>query len=525
MPGLALSVRSYRIALAVLFIAAIALRLPAVFQDLPPYTFCDEDIYANEAYRMYQAGTWRTVEFRSGAFNIYPILFIASMLPPLSHLEFVFVGRIFYAVVLSAATVLVIAAATKTLFGRRDVALVAALGFVISPTAIAISRYWYPDHYLVFFSALMLFWLARLISGQRSWIEYVALGATWALGLSVKYSFAFVAIAILITLVVVWRQRDADRGIRAFFHVVVVGGLVILASTIVTLCLVNFSAFFDLTKFQKDFLFNFENYGRAGSSISGIAFYGFLLFGLTLGAAGVAGFVVGTTAIIRSAWPKAVLLLGFPVVLIAYLGLQGLVINRNMYIAFAFVLPVFGLGIVVLLERIARLPRAARVVAAAAVAVAMGAQLAVVGVITVKDLQPDSRVLAEEWINETVPATATIGMNEFCSGPSPAYDHEKVAFDSQAVAGYDYYVMNSYWDSLFNPAYRGRGAIGFTLDQEYLHYYYFNDRGLPWYYISQLFTPRVTPDQLVPQGYEIAEIFSSNGPDIIVLRRLDDALD
>jgi 4-amino-4-deoxy-L-arabinose transferase-like glycosyltransferase len=520
-PAFLSSVAFYRIGLAVLLVVSVALRIPGLFQDLPPYTFCDEDIYAGEAFRMYQEGTWRTVEFRSGSFNTYPVLVIASVLPPLDQVGFLLLGRVFYAVVLNSASVLLIAATTKTLFGRRDVALVAAFGFLISPTALALSHYWYPDHYLVFFSALLLFFLARLVTGRRSWIEYVALGIAWALGLSVKYSFAFAAVAIAITLLIVWRQSEDAGGIRGFLRTAGRGGLIVVASTIIAVCVLNVGAFFEPREFAEDFLFNFQNYGREGASVWGITFYAFVLFVLTIGVAGLVGYVAGTARLLRSSWPKTALLLGFPLVLIGYLGLQGLVINRNVYIAFPFVLPVFALGVVTLLERIALLRRPLRILATVAMVAAVGWQGVLVGVAVAHDLAPDSRVLAERWIDENIPASATVGMNEFCSGVSPAYHHGNLALDADLDAGYDYYVIDTYWHSPLDGAYRGRSAIASTIDQEYLHFYYLDDRALPLYYLTQFFTPEVTAEELVPAGYEIVRTFSSSGPDIIVLRRVD----
>lgn len=518
-PGFINSALFYRVALAVLFVIAVLLRIPALFQDLPPYAFCDEDIYANEAWRMYAGETWRTVEFRSGPFNTYPVVLLASLLPLLDQAQFLLLGRIFYAVILSSATLLVVAAATKTLFARRDIALVAAAGFVISPTALAISRYWYPDHYLVFFAALMLFWMARLVTAKRSWVEYAALGVSWGLGLTVKYTFLFVGLAVAITLIIAWRQNEAWRGVRGAVRALVGNGAIVGVAALITFAVLNVSAFVDPVKFQHDLLFNFQNYGREGASIWGITFYLFLLFVLTIGLVGLIGFVVGTVKLVRTSWPLAALLLGFPLVMIAYLGIQGLVINRNIYIAFVFVLPVFALGLVALIERLAVAKRPMRIVGLSALVVAVGVQVAVLGAVAIRDLQPDSRVLAQEWIDENIPASATVGMNEFCSGASPALNLPNLVRDPAMDEGLDYYVINTYWDSPLNPAYRGRSAIEFAVDQEYLHFYFINDRGLPLYYVTQFFTPRITPDEAVPEGYELEKVFSSNGPDILVLRR------
>jgi 4-amino-4-deoxy-L-arabinose transferase-like glycosyltransferase len=516
---------TYPRVLFALFVSAILLRLPAVSQGLPPYVFCDEDIFFGDAFRMLQSGSWSAQEFRSGNFNIYPALILAkvvSLFMVVDATVFLIIGRLFYAVFLGAASIYLVAAAARKLSGRNEVGLLAACGFLLSPTVRADSREWYPDHYLMFFSALILYIIVRILMGHTTRWNYISLGVAWGVGLSVKYTFAFMILPILIMFLATWlRLRSQGNGEGRFLAECLRATLTGVATGIV-FALLNISAFGNPDKFVTDFSFNLTNYNVASdaSAVDGILFYSFCLFALTIGVLGLIGMAAGSVSLARRNWWHLAVLLGFPAVTVLYLGTQGLVINRNIVIAIPFVLVLFACGLSELYHRSGQWNGVARTFGWASIAISAALPVAQVAGSFAQDLRPDSRVLAYDWIAENIPGGSTVGDNETCSGLSPAAQNCNIlVHDPSLQSGLDYYVINSYWNSTFNDAYRGQSAVQYAWDQKYLHYYYFNDRELPRYFLTY-FNDRIAPADLVPDGYQLSRMFSSNGPNILIVKRV-----
>ena len=122
---------------------------------------------------------------------------------------------------------------------------------------------------------------------------------------------------------------------------------------------------------------------------------------------------------------------------------------------------------------------------------------------------PASVWASKRWLDKNLPAKARVGSNEFCSGVAPISRTDvSIVVDPLVSLDLDWYVINSYWDSPFFDAY---GTIG---EQKYFHFYRFNRP-------RNLNLGNSLPDlkSVLPSGYEIVKLFSSNGPDVIVLRK------
>lgn len=514
----------YRVAVIGVFAVAALLRVPATVQELPPFQFCDELLFSSEAQRLVLDHQWVTLQFRSGGLNIYPMVIVGRVLNRLGLFDptaFVIEGRWLYSVLLASAAVFFVAGAARVLTGSRRVGLIAALLFLLSPSLLAVSRYWYPDHYSVLFSSvlvyLLLLLMRRQLSGRRRITLIASVGAALGASLAVKYTFSVAGLPVLLALasqVVVPTGRVSHR-IRQF---VIELGVVVVVTALVAV-LLNFSAIVNPVGFSEGFNFNVQNYGRPGSSPSGIVFYAFLLFVASLGILGVAGFVVGVVATWKSGFSVLLVLLSFPIANIMYLGLQGLVFNRNIIASIAFILPVMSLGLYRLLLFDAA-QRVRRTAAIAGLSIAAALQVAQVGTNFVTDLAPDSEPIAAAWIGEHIPKTTTVGVDDACSISPAQVAGNAVESDPYMQNRLQYYVINSYWDNALNKAFRGRAAAWSILDQKYLHYYYESDRALPTDVFSLPWI-RITPQQAAPPGYRVIRTFDSNGPAIVVLRRTD----
>ena len=261
--------RQWPAVLFVLFSIAVALRLPALFQDLPPYVFCDEAIFHDEVTRLLSTGSWQALEFRSGGLNIYPVLVTAKLATwlstaPLSSETVLWIGRILHAVILNAASIFFIFLATREMFGRPNIAIYAAFAYAISPMVLSVSRLWYPDHFIAFFSSGALLYMTRTLSHPRRKKLLLKLGCFCGCAISVKYTGILLAVPVLVLLLFQFEMDAAERGWKRAACQLLAQGALIGISAIVTFALLNFSLFAEPQKFASDFAYNINNYKRTG---------------------------------------------------------------------------------------------------------------------------------------------------------------------------------------------------------------------------------------------------------------------
>jgi len=62
-----------------LILIFIISRCFSFFQEMPPFTFCDESIYLDATVKMLKTSSLYVDEFKSGGFNILPITIISKI--------------------------------------------------------------------------------------------------------------------------------------------------------------------------------------------------------------------------------------------------------------------------------------------------------------------------------------------------------------------------------------------------------------------------------------------------------------
>lgn len=509
--------------LIVLFAIAVILRMPALFQELPPYLFCDEQIFADETMRMFASGSIVANEFKAGGLNIYPVLFIIKLFYTFTgnvpeYQQVIVFGRLIYAVILNSASIFFIFSTARLLFGRNDVAFYAAFGFLFSPMIYATSRIWYPDHYIIFFSSGFLYFVARTLKDRFDRTSHILVGLFLGLAISVKYTGLLLLLPIILVFCLNYYSVKSSKKELKTTAFKLAGYLSLtLCSALIVILIVNFSAFINYQRFIGDFIFNIHNYRQDDQiHFAGMKFYIFVLYVLTLGISGSIIYMAGYFFIFRESISTFLLLFLFPIFIALYLGSASIALHRNMAIAVPFLLPVFGYGFYRIVNMISTpflIKRSVAYLLICLIVVSQGFQTTYA---FSHDFNKDSRLLAYEWIRQNIPVKSNVGINEQCFGSSPADQNENnLVTDRFMEKKLDYYVFNSYGNSSLEFYYHNRG-IGQVIDQKYIHFNYFNNLN-----ISYFNDPRTVND-LVPQGYHILKIFSSNGPDIVVLGKSGD---
>lgn len=499
------------------FFLAIMLRVPALWQELPPYQFCDEGIYFSETLRLINDNAIVTNEFRAGGMNIYPVWLSAKFVGlfiPITDKSLLILGRVLYSVLLSSAAIFFISGAARQISQSKFVGFIAAILFLLSPSLLAFSRYWYPDHFLIFFVSGVLYFSVLLMARPKNLWVFSAIAVFFAGAISTKYTSVFLILPIMIFSCLSIFRSVSEKNITNLR--LIYGLFVAFISFVFSLIIFNFSAFLRPALFIEGFRFNLNNYGGTGT-LDGITFYLFCIFVLPLGLLGIFGLIIGTYKMWAISRMYLFGLLIVPVFISFYLGVQGLVINRNALIAIPFVFVICAVGVSEALSLFANSRRMRQMVLVILGCFALLQLAQIVNSVT-NDFKPDARVTATKWLQESNMQRNLVGTNEFCSGDSPASQAGfETVLDPSMSHELELYVFNSYWPSEIQEEFLKSSAAHISLDQKYVHFYFINDRFLPTEFLDGLFRGKLPA--VAPEGYSFLKTFEGNGPVIAILKK------
>ncbi|MBI1736126.1 MAG: glycosyltransferase family 39 protein [Candidatus Rokubacteria bacterium] len=409
-------------------------------------------MYTLGSYRMHAIDTWLPPAFLAGGLNYYLPLLGAKLVTALSDVAYtpvlhVIVARLLTVVGLGASTPVVIWRIGVRFVDPR-VGVTAALVATLSPMALGLSRIHYPDHYLPFFAAALLYCAWALIRSPRALGWYVACGALVGVLVSVKYTGGLFALLLLAAHVL--RARE-QRSVRALFAPeLALAGLVGLATFVVAnpFVVIEYPSFLAALRFHR------EHYGAGHvglEALNGYRFHAELLLLTSFGVLGALPWLLGLVRSLRS-WERLLLLALPPLAYVLLLGSYKAAINRNVSGVLPMVFLTMGIGIAYLLERSARVP-AVRV---AIVALLLAEPLARTGWSLANDFQPDGRAAAARWLSANVPHGSAVGFSAACWGlpvNPKEFDLRLYAMPARLAPGecLDYYVMDSWFYEHYGP--------------------------------------------------------------------------
>ena len=394
------------------FAFSIIFRIPGAIQDLPPYIFCDEEIFIKESYSLQDENRIITNEFRSGGLNIYLPLIVFKIVSRIFNINEEFTPYIFTArilmVIISSATSYVLYLLSNIIFYNTTINKFTLLGFVFSPTIFAHSRYWYPDHILIFFSSLFLYFLAKNYKENFTVKNYLKLNIVYALLVSVKYT-SLIFLPLIWLSIIFLNLKDKKIALSKVNLKLVIGSNVI---GLVTFLVINSSI--HVRSDESPLSFNI---------LGGlIALYGAIY---TLNHQNNT-FLIPLTL--------------FSFIYLIVLSQAGLVLNRNLILVFPLVLVFFGQGCYQLWS-VKKNFTSLKVV----VILSISFQVINTAYVVIHDLAVDSRIISEARLKFLIPEGSSVGVNDGCSGPSPAAVRGyKTITDPFFKQDLDYYVINSY---------------------------------------------------------------------------------
>ena len=501
-------------------ILAAITRIPAISKDRKPYMFCDEEyFFYADVLRMLRDDSVSSGNFYSGPMNVYPMWIVArgvEFLTPLSDDQLLLIARFILPLGLGALAVIPLALFLVYLSGSRFVGLIAATLYVLSSFLSGVSRYWYPDHYLFFFAALVAMFAAKISIVEKPQWTSVLLGISAAMAFSVKYHSAILIIFVVASFLF---RRNIFGNSKYRTKQLVNAALTFVASSLAFTLIFHLNTFFYVDRFLSQQAFNVENYSDGASNpTEGLLGYAFVIFILTLGPLGLFLVATSTTMLLKQRSFLILFSLLAPIfVLIGVFGIQATFVSRNIIPVTPLFLAMCSIGAGALIARLKLTPRPAYRTLVICVALLAGAQSSLAAYAFLKDLEPDSRQLAEVWIQANISDTVTIGTNESCFGSSAAEVAGKtVTADPFMEKDLEYYVFDSYGESLISGQFRGTNASEALLQPKYLHFYYHRDKEI---YKSLL--GLIMPEQSTTvDEYELVQRFNNNGPEVWIWKKL-----
>ena len=511
--------------LYLLFVINICIKLPGLRLELPPFTFCDENLWRVSTLIALQENSPVLNEFRAGSVNTYPVLVLAEfwkiIFQSVSDTQVVLIGRFSLTILLGSLSIFYVYGSAKILTESKRAALISGFLFTISPYSYAMSQYWYPDHFIYFFSAGFLYYLLKVFHTPADNKSWKMLAVMFSLAVSTKYT-AMILVASVIFLAFIQnrlqRKFEGEFWRKNYFRLL----LSFLILSMLIIVLINFSALFNPQSFIWAMENTQSNYSRNGINTKGILFYLVIFLHMPLPYIGFVLIILGILVLLKKDAILVTMLLVPVIGLILFLGSSVLVINRNMsiFIPLIFIFSAIGLERVLsVVEKELtyhlkiKFTLSAFVVLIFCLTPAIQTSSAILA-----DLRPDSRILAREWISRNIPLGTTVGSNDLCSAPSTADPNAySIVKDGLFEERLDYYVIDSFFKpSIFDDVYRSKGILQQPLQK--LHHYYF---GFYDYDVFRLSKGSISAEKIATKnGYKIIARFMGAGPEILILKKL-----
>lgn len=488
-------------------------RLETLNDELPPKLFCDEEIWLSQTKRLLESGSFVINEFRSGSMSVYPVLLIAKTL----RLVFGVAFSDSQLVILGRSALLIPGLIIATFFLDKTLRLlevsllirVISLGaFVISPSVMALGRYWYPDHFIIGPASALLFLLVRLATNRTAAPSaFAVIGFSLGVAVATKYT----AILLLVATLVAVGSNVPVKTVKSPLSISqtrrLVSSVVLLCiSAISSFAILNFSLFVHFEKFISDVLINRDNYSDSALDQSqSFLFYSWMTLVAPFGLLGLVLIVAGLIRLGKSSLVLAGLFVVSPLALILLFGQSSRTINRNVALVLPSLVPAFAFGIKAVIEFGSS--RFRKRYAVGFIVIALGYITAETSVAIYNDFGVDSRTVATEWVKTHIPKSAIIGINPGCNGLSvPELAGRSVVSDPDMKQLLSYYVFESYWNSAISQVYVRRW------EQRYFHFYQYEQAAWP----PALFPFDADAKVNLP-GYQVWGRFRGEGGEVVIV--------
>ncbi len=422
-----LSHKKVLLILFIVFIINIILRLPGAFQELPPNSFCDEDLITNYAFKNYNEN--KIYYYGLGQLNYYlaavPSYFCDLFLAhKLSKDKFIILSRFLGPVFFNSLSAVIIFLTIYLLFKSIVVCILFSILYTFSPMNLGLSRIFYPDHYLIIFSTICLFLSLLSIKGLSSKLVMIIGSITVAFAASIKIH-GFVLIVPLIFSKLIFFQESVGFNYSSIKSSIIKTLYLVFGSLIFFSILNPFlfiEGFAVLEKYidwkrsiySKDYEYLMSNNPHF--------FYMMVTFICSFGISASLLFIIGFLNVYRNDVQLFLTLISCPLVLILFFGQLKLIIIRNMILALPFVLIFISYGYFNSIHNIKNQFLKYMIILILLIEPVSKSLFSFYS-----DFKIDSRTKTREWVSKNINEGSTIASNKGCFQPFP-FDFDK--FDS-----------------------------------------------------------------------------------------------
>lgn len=417
---------------AAIFVVGVIVRAWGIGYGLPFAFIADEPNYLTITLKMLKSGDWNphwwlypSLMFYVMAFAFWLFYGIAHILGisiaptdlPLPQVVTMGVGRFSelgeiliargLVVLVSALTILVVYAFARRIHPNRWVAIIAALLFALSGTALDHSQIVNPDIYALFFSLVSFFFAIRLLDDARI-RNYVFAGVAAGLAAATKYNAGIIALALVIA-------HLGQFGWRGFIRreLYIAGCAAMMGFIIGTpFVLLDWANFISGVQWQ---VVSYSSEGHAGQEGDAFRWYiDYLWSGETWV---VIGAIIGAVRALVTRSKKQWVLIIYSV---GYFAFISIFYTRNARTVMPILPYLYVLAAIVLVDVSEWLMQAKHwrreiIGACAAMIVLLALVSPIQGAIAMNSrlTQPDAREPARLWIDQNVPAQSRIAVEAY----------------------------------------------------------------------------------------------------------------
>jgi hypothetical protein len=502
--------------LMALYVVNVVLRLPGIYQELPPLTFCDEDLYTFNSYAMYNSKTWTPLAFEAGGANFYPHMLVAHLWTALTGQQFsidrfILLARILGPVLIGSTMPLFVVSAVAELDRRKISMVAAAVISTLSPLTLGLSRIFYPDHYIIGPAAALILLCIKITKPEAKLITFAAAGALVGILASIKYTGAFMLLFFLAMFVVGTWKGNAVRAATDLRPLLAGIAAVVAFAVLNPFIVANPHLLLDVLQVHHDHY----TVGHAGlEADNGRLFYLFMISCFAFGVLGSILLLVGSISLLYRQPRIAIPLIGTLLLFVWIIGGYLMVINRNITMILPIALCIMAIGAADMMDA-ARNQWPQTRWGLALIALMFLTEPVWRDVMSLRnDFQRDSRAAMQDWIKENIPAGAPIGFSSICNTPydpsrNPLIHNPQLERQPKC---HDYYIRDDWIYQSFGP---GNNPLLWPVISE--HHYINIGRG---------FTSPVTRKMMddYQSNYTPVKTFSDRdyyGPSVTISKRKD----
>ena len=190
----------------------IIVRLPSVFQELPPYSPVDENIFVDKAFRHYQIDRYYINRVNQIVYYLASApsyLYSAITGEKVSKSEFTIFARLFCPVLMNSISSAFIFLIALILFNSKLKSFLISMLYSISPLIMGLSRMVYPDYILILSSSTIL--LLCLLKLKKDSNTFVILSSiTISIATSIKiHGLSLIAPCLIVIIYPLFAKNES----------------------------------------------------------------------------------------------------------------------------------------------------------------------------------------------------------------------------------------------------------------------------------------------------------------------------